>query len=391
MTTMKVLHCVSTFYPALIYGGTIVCEWDLCVELAKSGVDLRVLTTDANGKTTLSAKEKAKALGSEFTVRFFRRLLWRDLSISYLLWLPFEIYRCAIVHVSPVYSLPAIPTMFWTRVMRKPLVFSPHGSFQTYTKAVGHWRKAAVNLVLRTLWDKRWIVHVTASNELVESLGAIGATRHVMIPNGVRIPDVIEREYRNGGVLRLLFIGRLHPKKGIENLLLALETLKGHGLDPWVLEIAGTGEEPYVAQLVKQVENSGLSLKVKFVGLLDEDARTAAYLSADVVVVPSFIENFGMVVAEALSYGCPVIASKGTPWSVLNETGSGIWCGNSPEELQQAICAIANRDLANMGKNGRALVQSRFSSSASAKAMLECYEQLVGEWSSLAESNSSEG
>jgi glycosyltransferase involved in cell wall biosynthesis len=105
--------------------------------------------------------------------------------------------------------------------------------------------------------------------------------------------------------------------------------------------------------------------------------KVGAFLDADVCVVPSFTENFGMVVAEALVHGVPVIASKGTPWADLERQGCGLWVDNSPESIGAAILRMNQADLPTMGMNGRAWMETQFSWANIASQMEAVYRRLT--------------
>ncbi len=162
---------------------------------------------------------------------------------------------------------------------------------------------------------------------------------------------------------------------GIENLLEALSLLK----DPSVsLTIYGAGDVAYTASLKELAEQLGLLGKsVILVGNVDGEAKSAAFAAADVCAVPSYTENFCMVVAEALAHGVPVVASHGTPWAEVEKNQCGLWVDNSPDSLAQAIARIRGMELPEMGKRGRGWMKREFSWDVLAKEMMEIYRSLV--------------
>ncbi len=160
--------------------------------------------------------------------------------------------------------------------------------------------------------DKASVAPVTKQDEARESRTRITRVAAVeIIANGVEIPQTLPSQgpWQQDGKLRLMFIGRLHQKKGIENLLQAMKRL-----DPDdTLVICGTGDSEYTASLKQMTHALELEGRVQFRGQVDGPARLQAFSEADVCIVPSFTENFAMVNAEALAHGVPVIASRGTP------------------------------------------------------------------------------
>jgi glycosyltransferase involved in cell wall biosynthesis len=175
----------------------------------------------------------------------------------------------------------------------------------------------------------------------------------------------------------LLYIGRLDPKKGIEVLLRSCSIMKKKFQPKFRLTIAGTGQPVYVAHLQQEVSRLGLQPYVEMTGEVLSQAKQHLFENSDVTIVPSYTENFAIVVAEALAHGVPVIASRGTPWSALEQKECGLWVENDPESLAQAICTIRNMPLVEMGERGRKWMQAEFSWPSVSKAMLDLYEEAL--------------
>jgi len=175
----------------------------------------------------------------------------------------------------------------------------------------------------------------------------------------------------------MLYLGRLDPIKGIENLLVACRKIYRDEGPAWFLTIAGSGEARYVASLKTLISELGIQQQVQMVGEVKRDSIGPLFERADLVVVPSYSENFGMVVAEALAHGVPVIASKGTPWSDLEKRECGLWVDNSPESLAEAISRISHKALPEMGARGRAWMKGEFCWETIAAKMFDAYRALV--------------
>src|SRR5262249_11050824 len=151
------------------------------------------------------------------------------------------------------------------------------------------------------------------------------------------------------GKLRLLFMGRLHPIKGIEALLKAVALLEF----PVDLSICGTGSKEYSDSLKRLCGSLNLAERVHFRGEVLADEKARAFRDADLCVIPSFAENFGMTVAESLASGVPVVVSRYTPWQKVQEVDGGCWVDNSPESLAAAITQMRQRSLSELGERGR--------------------------------------
>jgi glycosyltransferase involved in cell wall biosynthesis len=204
----------------------------------------------------------------------------------------------------------------------------------------------------------------------------------VVIPNGIEIPAEMTHTTRTE-TIRLLYLGRLHPKKGIENLLDACKRLDHLALS-WSLTVAGSGDGCYTKSLLVRINELGLRVSEKtsprhvaMVGEASPSVKKVLFESADIVVVPSYTENFGMIVAEALAHEVPVIASTGTPWTRLDEKGCGMCVNNDPETLAKAIEQMGRMPLHEMGHRGRNWMEREFSWSDRARDFMELYGTLI--------------
>jgi len=374
---MKVLHIIPAYYPAFFYGGPIESVHKLCQRLGKMDCSVRVLTTDANGPERLDqfAKDEDIDFGSGLHVRYCRRNCATSVSVQLVLRLIPFLRWTDVVHLTGVYSFPTIPTLLGCRILRKPLVWSPRGALQRWHGSSRVKLKAAWESVCRITAPATLTLHVTSEEEKLESLKRFPTAKVVVIPNGVEIPPAINHRGRKGS-LRLLYVGRLDPKKGIENLLKACARLRRNGF-PFLLVVAGTGEAEYEVSIRRLIVELGLAEIVEMVGQVTGVAKQRLFENTDVVVVPSHTENFGMVVAEALAAGVPVIASKGTPWSRIQEIRCGLWVANDPDGLADAIESMSIQPLREMGERGREWMKKEFSWDSVSQQMEKAYRNLL--------------
>jgi glycosyltransferase involved in cell wall biosynthesis len=377
---LNILHVSPTFYPATAWGGPIFSTYGLCNALAKSpGVSLKVLTTDAAGRSRRKRLDRgALPMFEGYDVLFCRRLAGHSLSPELVARLGALIRWADCVHLTGVFSFPTIPTLCWCRVLGKPVVWSLRGSFKRWEGNRKPLLKRGWTAVCGALLDPdSTLLHVTSEIERQESSEKVSRVEFRVIRNGIEIPNEVRRQqpFLADGVVRVLFIGRLHEIKGIERLLEALYILR-QSCDAR-LTIAGEGESAYVFSLRQLVRERGLEKNVQFAGFVEGADKQRLFVSADVCVVPSHTENFGMVVAEALAHGVPVIASTGTPWERLPQVGCGLWVDNTPEALAQAVRRVCAMPLEEMGIRGRAWMLSEFGWERIAAEMLTAYKELV--------------
>lgn len=381
---MKILHVTPSYYPATYWGGPIFSVYALNNALAKfSWLSLKVVTTDSAGPDVserVRFELLERSIYPRYEVLFTRRIAGKCISIGLLTKLPALVRWADVVHLTATYSFTTFPTLIICRILNKPVVWSHRGAILEVYEWDGAPRKR-----LKRMWEMvcnlmvrpgRTVSHVTSEREQEASQARIPNARPIIVPNGVDVPDSLpKREWLPNGKMRLMYLGRIAPKKGIENLLHAVRELN----DPSVsLNIYGKGAESYEANVRRLADELMLSSgTVSFVGHVDGENKKQAFDAADVCVVPSFTENFCMVVAEALAHGVPVIASKGTPWQAVEEHGCGLWVENTPEALVHAINRIRMMQLEQMGRKGWLWMTSEYSWGAVADRMAEIYKKVT--------------
>lgn len=374
---MKVLFISPSFHPATYYGGPISINYAFCNSLAKSAqLQLRVLTTDADGPSKrIAVQSIPENLNEGYEVYYCPRAFRPDIAPGLLLRLFGMIREADVVHLNGVYSFTTIPTLALCRLLQRPVVWSPLGALQRWPGTTRRTTKRLWERICNSFCDReRVVLHVTSEEEKSESLGRIDRASIVVIRHGIDMPKLSgAKTFHQGRDIRLLYLGRLHPIKGIENLLRALSIVKSNAL----LSICGEGEADYQNRLRSLVAELQLSDRVKFYGRVDGEAKEQQFREADLCIVPSFKENFCTVVAESLARGLPVVASHGTPWQKLEDVRCGMWVANDPESLSKAIERAANLPLREMGLRGRQLMEQEYSWSSVIEEMIAQYRSLI--------------
>ncbi len=278
-----------------------------------------------------------------------------------------------------------MPNVYAGSIARRrgiPLVLAPHGMLSEWTLALSRARKRFVWWCLgqRAAAQAATCFHATSLGE-VEDIRRLGFRQPVaVVPNGVDLPALgTEPGARKSAVKRVLFLSRIHPKKGIPILLRAWRSVE-RGHPDWELVVAGPDQGGYLAQVQALAGDLGLR-RVSFPGPAYGEAKLALYRSADLFVLPTHSENFGLAVAEALACAVPVITTTGAPWAGLQARDCGWWIGlsepNLAEALQLAMALPAARRV-EMGRRGRLWTEECFGWAKIATEIKSIYDWLLG-------------
>jgi len=382
---LRILHVSPYFMPARNYGGRAESLYRLCLNLARLGCDVQVLTTNADGSRKLPdvVPGKQVAVAAGFEVTYTGRIARFAVSPGLLMRLPGEVRRADIVHLTGTYSFTTIPTLLACRFMRKPLVWSPQGSLKDWGAGRAISMRSSLGSLLRRSRKRLWeitcriaapraiMLHLSSETERAEALRRFPNFSLAMIPKAARVPANIKHTAADG-ILRLGYIGRLHPQKGIENLLEACRILKSQGV-ACSLVIAGAGPARYTRSLHRKIDALGLAGGVRMTGEVHGSAKHSFFATLDLLAVPSHAASFGSAVGEALAFGVPVVASRNTPWERLEEQGCGLSVDNDPASLARAIVRMREMPLEEMGRRGREWMREEFSWDAAARAVCNAY------------------
>lgn len=199
-----------------------------------------------------------------------------------------------------------------------------------------------------------------------------------VIANGIDVDSIqIKSTWKKNKTL--LFLSRIHVKKGIEFLLDAIAVLKEQ-LQGYIIYIAGEGEASYIQVLKEKAQSLGIDNLISFCGGIYGEKKWKLFRQADLFILPTYSENFGIVVAEALASGTPVITTKGTPWEELETEHCGWWTEIGSEPTINALISFLScteKELEQMGKNGRQLIERKYSAQKMAEDMITLYQKVI--------------
>ncbi len=342
----------------------------LCATLIEQGQDVTLVALDSAPMASPPAFLKTFQLG------FGPRRLGRSPTMK--LWLN----QKAILHEVDLFhnhSLWMMPNVYPGQVASKyntPYVVSPRGCFTEYAMTIGSKIKHIFwPLVQKPALNKVSLFHATAESEYADIRRMDFHQPVAVIPNGIDLPEFLPKKPKDSRTL--LFLGRIHPNKGLDMLFSAWKEVQDRFTD-WHLCIVGPDESAYSSQMQKQAND--LSLKrIEFAGPLYGDRKWQAYADADLFILPSYSENFGMAVAEALAAGTPAIVTKGAPWGGLEKNKAGWWIDIGLDPLVTCLedaLAYPSENLNRMGNAGREWMQKEYSWLKVATMMTETYRWL---------------
>ncbi len=282
-----------------------------------------------------------------------------------------------VIHNHSIWLAPNIYPGHAAKRTGKPLILAPRGALSPAALEKSRWKKKVIWPLQKIAFEQASCFHATAEKEYDE-IRAFGERAPIaIIPNGVDLPE--QAESRPHPKRTLLFLGRIHQIKGLDLLLEAWRDLSHDVRNGWNLRIVGDDLEGHRAELEAMVKADGIP-DVLFPGPVFGDDKIQEYAAADLYVLPTKTENFGMTVAESLAVGTPVITTRGAPWSGLETNGCGWWIERSKASLTSALTDAMTKSDAertSMGAKGRAWVNQAFSWPGVAADMIEVYRWLI--------------
>lgn len=292
-----------------------------------------------------------------------------------------------LIHLHGMWDAASLSLALLPQAQALQLVVSPRGMLEPWALRQKRLKKAAaMQLWQRSLLTRASLLHATSHLEC-EGLRALGFRGPVaIVPNGIDVPPGIDglREAKpaqtprgSSPQRRCVFLSRLHPKKGLPMLLAAWKRIRPQG---WTLEIAGSGDSRYEAEVRDIIQRLQLH-EVWLVGDIRGDQKWRFLANADLFVLPTFSENFGIAIAEAMAAGLPVITTRGTPWQALRDERMGWWIDADEQALAAALREATSEPVATLhdrGRRAQRYAMTTFGWPAIGRRMLACYEWVLG-------------
>jgi len=377
---MNILQLTSALVPE--FGGPVRTVPALCFNQAKLGNQVDLLYLDF-GKPYKTIDLPSHPNLSYHSLKVGLNLGMRPVIIQGYREKIFEIARGKddlIFHDNGIWLPYSRAVLKVAKSVGAKVITTTHGMLEPWAMSYGKIRKyAAWHLYQKQRLRKNNILQATSLEE-ANNLRRLGLDLPItIIPNGSDLPDWKGKSKNTNSDQRIiLFLSRIHPKKGLLNFVNVMEQLKPVG---WKAVIAGYNEGGHQEVVQEAVKNAGLEQQFSFIGPISDQHKWELYRSADLFILPSFSENFGMVVAEALASETPVITTKGTPWKDLVDYDCGWWVEPTVPSLTKCLreaFASDPEDLIKKGINGRILVEGKYSWPAIAEKVNDVYQWMIG-------------
>ena len=287
-----------------------------------------------------------------------------------------------ILSVHGLWKYCSVGSHRWHRHTGRPYVVHPHGMLEPWAVRNAMWKKRVAALLYENQHLRGAACLRALSEAEAQSIRSYGLTNPIcVIPNGVDLPKPNESnpETRAVNQKTLLYLGRLHPKKNITNLIHACnETFKSHrgSGDDWVLAIAGWDQGGYESELKRIATGAS----VVFLGPQFGADKSKCYRDCDAFILPSLSEGLPMAVLEAWSYAKPVLMTPDCNLPEGFEANAALRIGTTPAEIAAGLRVLremSDNDRTQMGNRGRALVATRFSWSQIGEQMRAVYEWVL--------------
>jgi glycosyltransferase involved in cell wall biosynthesis len=282
-----------------------------------------------------------------------------------------------IVHTHGMWMMPNIYAGWVAKKWKLPLIVAPRGTLTEYSMASGSWvKKIFWPLIQRPVLESVTCFHATCESEVTD-IRRLGFRQPVaVIPNGI---DEIPTGPPSVDPMRtILYLGRIHPEKGVDNLIRAWALVEKEAVG-WRLRIAGYGDAQYIDQVKRLCSLLGVE-RCEVLGPVYGERKIKAYQDCDIYALFSMGDNFAVTVAEAMMVGRPVICTKGAPWAGLESRRAGWWVEGNVESFAAAIRSatqLSRRQLMEFGGNGRRWMLDEFSWRHIGDGMCDLYRWIL--------------
>lgn len=376
---MRILFIIPSYQPAVVYGGTTVVVSLLAEELVKLNHEVCVYTTTANGKVELSEIQPNETTSiNGVSVTYFKRITGDHTHLSPAMLK--KLFKTAkdfdVIHLHSWWNLFNISATALLAFLNKSYIISAHGMLSSYTLQNQNTKlKQLLHSVIGKLLLKKSIMHACTPQEFQEGLKIIPNWKGFTIHNLITLPENKLTTSQQNSVFSFAFLSRVEQKKGLDLLFNALPKLSFE----YELKIAGNGEADYVSFLKDKAKLAGISEKISWIGWLNKE-KFDFLEKADVFVLPSYNENFAVVVLEAISSGTPVLISNKVGLSdfVAQNNLGWVYDGSLTDLMLKLNTVHTDTETKEyVRENGYKIVSQNFNSEKLALEYIKEYKNLI--------------
>lgn len=376
---IKVVHIYHHLEPK--YGGPARTVPALCCNLVAQGCSCSILTLKFDLNGCLEPAESVDIIQ--------RSKLWSALSALKNL-ICSQNQTVDIIHLNGAWTPLSWFCFEIAKYYKVKIIVSPRGTLDPWCLKYNFIKrikkKLAWFIYARRIYERASCIHVTSDAEMKNVRNLNLKVPICIVPNGInieefsKVPDMRITQEIFSTVRKkriLLFMSRIHPGKGLINLAHTWKHIASEFPD-WCLIIAGPDERKHLAEVKATL---GKAERIYFFGQVIGEKRLALYHAAELFVLPTFAENFGVVIIEALATGIPVITTKGAPWQELEKHRCGWWIDIGADCLEatlQKALSLKSYNLSAMGKKGRDLIARKYNWSPIASDMMIVYNWVLG-------------
>lgn len=393
---MKILAVAPNYWPAFIHGGPVFSLHYLNKALVRKGIYVTVYTTNVDIDAEVPANKEVEVDGVKITYFTFTKLF--DFIAKHGWQLSWRLSRALknnlqtfdLIYISTVWNYSTIAASYYSRCYKKPYVIAPRGMLypETFYKKI--WKKwLYYRFALAGALKHAAAIHYTCEDEANKTQAFLSLKNlPIIIPNGVELPKLCSPPDKGGLTIRypylkdkkvILFLGRINWKKGLDILIEGFAKLFRDRQDVHLL-IAGSDEEGYATRVKKWIRNYRIDSGVTFTGILNGKDKLEAYSKSDIFVLPSYSENFGLSVVEAMALGLPVVISNKVGISkeiAINK--AGIVVDTNAGSLYRGMKLLLEDTHLKEATiiNGKKMAEENYSIDKIADKMIEAFENII--------------
>ncbi|MEG4082971.1 hormogonium polysaccharide biosynthesis glycosyltransferase HpsP [Microcoleus sp. POL10_C6] len=393
---MRILQIIPSI--SLVYGGPSQMVLGLSAALAAKNIDVTIITTDSNGdigQLPLDVPLNQPIQQNGYQIIYFRCYPWRryKFSLSLLQWLNENARQFDLAHIHALFSPVTTFAATIARYHKLPYIMRPCGMLDPADLQ----KKKRLKRIYATLLEGPNLagaaaIHFTSKEEAkiserfgLGSTGKMPVPRDLVIPLGVRA-GLFPQRLRESEVPIILFMSRIEPKKGLNLLIPALESILASGIEfHFILAGSNPQDADYETQIKVQIQNSSLAKYTRITGFVSGDLKLELLTKADLFVLPSYYENFGIAVAEAMAAGVAVAISDRIHIAEDIQQAEAGWVG--PLEVGAIANSIKSallnpQERQRRGLNGQEYARKHYNWEAIAQQTIDAYQEIL---SSIAE------